>query len=327
MRTILTSMQRSKSFFQKMRVRERAYAKINLYLDVRGKRADGFHELSTVMQTVSLYDDILLTVEATSPEVSSNRAISDVAGGVSFFSNVPFLPTDERNLAVRAALSYMRRASLYAKVRIDMRKVIPTSAGLAGGSADAAAVLRGMNRLFSGMLSRDDLLSLAAELGSDVSFCLLGGARLCRGRGEVMRKLTVQAPLYTVIAIDRGEGVSTPAAFAALDEMYANFDGSVPFRMSADEEIIAAFAAVAPDFRACLYNAFEAAILPKCPSAVRIKEQMDEAGAIATMMSGSGPSVFGIFDSEASARRVAAHLNGDNRIRAFFATATPSLFD
>ena len=142
-----------------------------------------------------------------------------------------------------------------------------------------------------------------------------------------MQKMSIQAPLYTVIAIDRGEGVSTPAAFAALDGMYADFDGSVPFRTATDAEIIEAFTAKSPDFRACLYNAFEAAILPKCPSAMRIKEQMAEAGAIATMMSGSGPSVFGIFDSEAQARAVAIDLNGNDRIRAFFAVATPPLCD
>ena len=194
-----------------MKVFERAYAKINLYLDVTGRDGEGYHTLRSVMQTVGLYDAVTLeAAPAAEPSVSMT-----VRG--------PYrVPVGEGNLAYRAAMLYMREAAAPMRVRILLDKHIPVAAGLGGGSADAAAVLRAMRRVTGGRLGMSRLLALAAMLGSDVPFCLLGHTRLCEGRGERMQVLTPCRTVPVVIA-PSPERVSTPAAYAALDAAFADF--------------------------------------------------------------------------------------------------------
>lgn len=284
----------SQSSERKRRASERAFAKINLFLEVNARREDGFHELATVMHTVSLCDEIAVTEQK-----------EDALRAVSFYSNAHFLPRDQRNLAVRAAMLFAEKTGYKTPVRIDMKKCIPVAAGLAGGSSDAAAVLRAMNRLSGMKLSYAELCELGAELGSDVPFCIAGGTALCTGRGEQMTPIdgARRLRLYAVIAIGEQEKVSTPAAFSALDSYYANFDGSVPFR--AERGVTGMCRAVssgnARAVSACLFNNFETVVLPMCEQASALKARMLELGALGAMMSGSGPSVFGIFDSYASA--------------------------
>lgn len=280
-------------------VKEYANAKINLYLSVTSKRDDGFHGIDTVMHTVSLCDEVTVTLAA-----SGKRAVRlSLDGG-------KWLPTDAKNIAYAAAMLFMERAAINAEINIKLLKRIPVAAGLAGGSADAAAVLRAMNRLFSRPFTERVLLSLAAELGSDVPYCLLGGTALCGGRGEEITRLPDNLTLNTVIAV-AGEHVSTPAAYAALDTLYSDFDGSVPVTSgNALDELLASINCGSLQVSR-LYNIFEDAVLPTCPGAVGVKARLAELGAKYVMMSGSGPSVFGIFDTASDAENAAATLRAE----------------
>ena len=281
-----------------MRVYERAYAKINLYLDITEKRADGFHALRSVMQTVGLYDAV--TVEAF-PAAEPSVAIS-VKGRYR-------VPVGPGNLCHRAAMAYMQEAAVPMRVRIYLDKHIPVAAGLGGGSADAAAVLRALNRITGRRLAASRLLWLAGTLGSDVPFCLLGHTRLCEGRGEAMQVLTPCRPLSLVI-VPSPERVSTPAAYAALDAAYADFakvaeHGDLPAMLSA------LAARDAQGVSGALYNIFESVIFPTCPIAAANRERLYELGAEAALMSGSGATVFGVFASDETAASAAAALGRD----------------
>ena len=287
-------------------VKEYAYAKINLYLDVLAKREDGFHDISTVMHSVSLCDDVTVSVRR-----SERCAVHlSVAGHTK-------LPTDSRNLAYRAAELFLSATLISAEVDIRLVKRIPVAAGLAGGSTDAAAVLRALNRAFKRPLTDKRLLELAAELGSDVPFCLIGGTALCGGRGERMRRLGEALDLKLVIAVG-DEHVSTPAAYSELDEIFGDF--KVP-RDASHEQALAgiiesASSGTLPGGE--LYNIFENAVFKTCFEAERLKHRILELGAPYALMSGSGPSVFGIFSNRADAVRAADELTASG-IRAYFA--------
>lgn len=264
----------------------KAYAKVNLFLDVTGRRENGYHDVLTVMQSVSLSDT--LTVERTQGE-----GVALDTGGV--------LPADDSNLICKAAKAYFAVTGAPFGVRVVLEKSIPMQAGMGGGSADAAAMLRALNTLDGDLLSDDELCRIAAGLGADVPFCLMGGTRLCRGIGEVMEPVPNRLSGTLVVAIG-GEGVSTPVAFAALDAAYGNFKtarsgADVAPLLSAMEKGVAT--AAAPHF----FNVFESVICPQRPFVGRIKDILLVHGAVAAMMSGSGPSVWGLFDDPAAARR------------------------
>lgn len=261
---------------------EKAYAKINLYLDVTARRPDGFHDVKTVMHSVSLCDDIELSAEES--EKVTVELLTDSAD----------VPTDEKNIAVKAAKAYLSAAKMTARVSIKLKKNIPVAAGLAGGSSDAAATLRAMNRMFE-KLSQKELLKIAERLGSDVPYCLVGGTALCEGRGEIVTRISDAQSHHFVIAIGK-DRVSTPWAYSRLDEIYSNFDGTV--KANKDEQT--------------LYNIFESAVIPEIPEIETIKTRLTDCGAKAALMSGSGPSVFGIFDvrEQALAARDALAVDG-----------------
>jgi 4-diphosphocytidyl-2-C-methyl-D-erythritol kinase len=286
--------------------KERANAKINLYLDVVSQREDRFHDIKSIMHTVSLCDEI--TVKYTPAKITNIRL---------FVEGNRFLPSDSRNLAYRAAALYLERASLTANIEISMRKKIPVAAGLAGGSADAAAVLKAMNKIFGKLFSDKALASIASELGSDIPFCLYGKTALCEGRGEIMTKLPDTLKMHFVIAVG-GEHVSTPTAYKRLDEIYSNFDGSVKTGGDSHYTRLLSDMKLGTLSEEGLFNAFEPAVLPICPNAEKIKATLKELGAIATLMSGSGPSVFGAFTDEISARLAEEKLR-QNGINAHYA--------
>lgn len=285
-------------------VKEQAYAKINLHLDVLNKRDDGFHDIKTVMHTVSLCDDVTVSVKRS--ERASVRLT--VLGH-------PKLPTDSRNLAVRAAELFLHSTLISADVDIKLVKRIPVAAGLAGGSTDAAAVLRALNRAFKRPLTEKRLLSLAAELGSDVPYCLLGGTAFCYGRGEVIERLPEKLELCLVVAV-ADEHVSTPMAYSSLDTLYADFkvertDGA---ELCFDALVASVDSGLLSECE--LFNIFENAIFPICSGAESIKSDMIKLGATHALMSGSGPSVFGIFTDRASAQSAKEYLE-KNGVRAF----------
>ena len=270
-------------------IKEYAYAKINLYLDVLSKREDGFHDIKTVMHTVSLSDDVTVSVK---PSKTPTVRLSILGH--------PKLPTDSRNLAVKAAELFLSATLINAEVNIRLVKRIPVAAGLAGGSTDAAAVLRALNRAFKRPLTEKRLLELSAELGSDVPYCLIGGTALCFGRGERMERLPEKLKLHLVVAV-ADEHVSTPAAYSELDSIFGDF--KLP-RDGANEALFNSLMESLKKGKIAdgkLYNIFENAVFRTCFGAENIKTKMTELGATHALMSGSGPSVFGIFTSEREA--------------------------
>ncbi len=289
-------------------VKEKAYAKINLYLDVLNKRPDGFHDIKTVMHTVSLFDSI--TVIYTPADTTVIRLSLD---------GDSFVPADGRNLVYRAAQLYLERAGLNAAVSIKLVKRIPVAAGLAGGSSDAAATLRALNRINNKYFSDKALSELALELGSDVPYCLVGKTALCEGRGERMTRLKDSMLGHFVIAV-ANEFVSTPAAYSALDGLYSDFDGTVK---TGGEPIFESLTEALQSDRIsqnCLFNVFERPVLEMCQGARAIKARLTELGAKAALMSGSGPSVFGIFDTADEAERAKQALSKDG-LNAFVAAS------
>ena len=287
-------------------VKERANAKINLYLDVISKREDGFHDIKTVMHSVSLFDEVRLTYNP----AKETRIRMQIAGN-------RFLPVDERNLAVKAAKLFLESAGLTAYIDISLEKNIPVSAGLAGGSSDAAATLRAMNKLFDRLFSEKALYGMAAKLGSDVPYCLYGKTALCEGRGEIITKLPDNLLRFVVIAASN-ERVSTPVAYAELDALYSSFDGSIKTGGDAHYGNLVNAIQNGGKIDFPLYNVFEESVLPKCENSRKIKARLSELGAQSVLMSGSGPSVFGIFDSEAVAISARDTLLSEG-VRAYFA--------
>ena len=271
-------------------VKELAYAKTNLFLDIDSKMPDGFHSIYTVMHTVSLCDEVTVELHGIGKRIARMM-----------IANNRFLPTDSKNLCVKAAELFMERAGIDAEIVLRLKKRLPIGGGLGGGSADAAAVLRAMNRIFKRRFSEKMLLEMAGALGSDVPFCLLGGTALCEGRGELMTRLDSSLALHLVIA-NSGEHVSTPMAYKELDRHYFDFDGSVKSRGIELREPFMQGISRGNISSEHLFNIFEEPILALCPRAQAIKDRLLKLGAVGVMRSGSGSSIFGIFDSEGAAR-------------------------
>ena len=246
-----------------MMVKELAPAKINLFLDVTARRDDGFHDIKSIMHSVALCDEITISAE----QADKSQII--------LASNAPDLSCGSDNLIYRSALKYLNYFNICAKIEIFLVKRIPIGAGLGGGSTDAAATLRAMNRIFC-RASFEQLLEMSTELGSDVPFCLTLGTALCTGRGEKIEKLDDR---YYNIVISIGKArVSTPKAYGDLDKRFCNFAPEVY------EPI---------DNLELFYNVFEC--VTQIDEIDAIKEIMTKNGAESTLMSGSGPSVFGVF--------------------------------
>ena len=286
-----------------------ARAKINLYLDILSRRENGYHNILSIMQTVDLCDTVTLT---RLPIGSGIRVESDAAG----------LPTDRRNLAYRAAELFAELSGGIPDVSIRIEKRIPMAAGLGGGSADAAAVLRGLNRLMEVNAPIERLCAMGARLGADIPFCTVGGAMIAEGIGEVLTPCRGLPESQWLTVACGGEGVSTPEAYGALDKRYDDFKNPRAatarfhsLRMALDREDI-------PAAGAGMYNIFEEAVLPTHTTAPRLLEQMRRSGATAAMMSGSGPSVFGLFDTEEAARGAAEKIRSELGIPAFVTRPT-----
>ncbi len=285
-------------------VREHAYAKSTLFLDVLTRRVGGFRDIRSVMHTVSLFDEVTLT----RTQAKGGRISIAVQGA-------PYVPADNRNLAYQAAELFLQQSDIRDAIHIHLIKIIPTAAGMAGGSSDAAAVLRGLNKLYKKPFSTRALLNMAAQLGSDVPFCLLGHTALCEGRGEVMTPLAPPRDVCFVVAC-ADERISAKAAYELLDERYAGFDGSVPTGGAAAYDALLAWLSGNAPMPTTLFNIFEQPVMSLCAGAVTIKHTLLQQGALCALLSGSGPSVFGVFADETCAQAAAAALRADG-IRAF----------
>ncbi|MEB3289144.1 MAG: 4-(cytidine 5'-diphospho)-2-C-methyl-D-erythritol kinase [Leptolyngbya sp.] len=285
-----------------------AAAKINLYLEIVGSRPDGFHELIMVMQSVSLADRITVRSIGTD-EIRVQCAH-------------PLVPTDETNLAYRAAhLMTQRFPGIVAKlggVEIILEKSIPVGAGLAGGSGNGAAVLVGLDMLWQLGLTQGELQDLAAELGSDMPFCVSGGTALATGRGEHLDPLRGIDDLYVVLAKYESEFVSTPWAYktyrAEFEHTYLADDVSFAERQH-QVKSGPMVAAIAQKDKAAvghhLYNDLEKVVLPAHAKTAHLKATMASLGGLGTLMSGSGPTVFTLVESQAEADALAQRLRTD----------------
>jgi len=289
----------------------RAPAKVNVHLGVGPLRADGFHELRTVYLAVSLFDTVTVRPgDGLSLTLSGEGADGEV-------------PVDRRNLVWRAAELLATFAGVRADAAIDIAKKIPAAAGLAGGSADAAAALVALDALWGTRADRSDLAGLAAQLGSDVPFSLHGGVALGSGRGEELSPVLARSRWDWVLGI-AGEGLSTPAVYAELDRLRA--DGRVPdgTDLAPVEQVIAALRGTEPAAVAgALANDLQAPALVLRPGLRRALRAAKDAGAAGALVSGSGPTVAALATDESAAVRMAAALAGSGLFRTVRAVHGP----
>jgi 4-diphosphocytidyl-2-C-methyl-D-erythritol kinase len=289
----------------------RAPAKVNVHLAVGPLRPDGFHELRTVYLAVSLVD----TVTVRPGDGLSLAVAGEGAGGE--------VPLDRRNLVWRAAELLAASAGVPADAAIALRKTIPAAAGLAGGSADAAATLVALDALWGTRAARADLTDLAAQLGSDVPFSLQGGVALGSGRGEQLSPVLARTRWHWVLGI-AGEGLSTPAVYGELDRLRAEGrvpDGTEP--ASAEPVIAALRGAGVPALAAALHNDLQAPALALRPDLRRALRAATDAGAAGALVSGSGPTVAALVSDEQAAVRLTAALAGAGVFRTVRAVHGP----
>lgn len=266
----------------------KAPAKINLTLDVLYKRPDNYHEVEMVMTTVDLADRISLE--------------SREDGTIEIISTDNFVPNDHRNFAYQAARLIKDTYGIGQGVSITIEKEIPIAAGLAGGSSDAAATLKGLNELWNLGLSIDELAELGAKIGSDVSFCVYGGTALATGRGEKIQELPAPPNCWVVLAKPK-IGVSTAEVYGGLKVEGLEHPNTKQMIRAIEMENYELLCS-------SLGNVLETVTFKLHPEVVMLKEQMKRFGADATLMSGSGPTVFGLVDSEARVSRIYNGLRG-----------------
>ena len=280
-------------------MRLQAFAKINLGLDVLGKREDGYHEVRMIMQTIRMYDQLDMR--------------KSVEPGIHLTTNKKYIPVDENNLVWRAAKLMMDTCGIIEAVSIHLHKVIPVAAGMAGGSSDAAATLVGMNRLFHCGLSKEKLMELGVQIGADVPYCVLRGTALAEGIGE---KLTVLPPMPDcwILIGKPGISVSTKYVYTTLDlntdTVHPDIDGMK--KALEDGNLYG--------ITERMGNVLQDVTIPAYPEVERIKEQMKTLGAVNAMMSGSGPTVFGIFDNEEKAQEACQKLRESGSCQQVFLT-------
>lgn len=252
----------------------KAYAKINISLDIVGKREDGYHLLKMIMQNIELYDEI---------------RIEKISSGIKIKCNKPFIPTDERNLAYKAAKLFLETYEIKSGVFIDIVKNIPVAAGLAGGSADCATVLKMLNKMFNINASETELMDLGVKLGADVPYCIKGGTALCEGIGEKITTLKSFKD-HILILIKPPFGVSTKEVYKIFDINKARIHPNTESLIKKMEENDLYYVA------SNMKNLLENVTVRKHKMIYNIKENLVARGAVGSMMSGSGPTVFAFFD-------------------------------
>jgi 4-diphosphocytidyl-2-C-methyl-D-erythritol kinase len=280
-----------------------ARAKINLYLEILGKRSDGYHELAMVLQSIDLADRLHLQL---------------TGSGITLRCDHPEVPLDSTNLAYRAAELLQEECHCSGGVAILIQKRIPVAAGLAGGSTDAAAVLVGLNQLWGLGLTTADLQELAARLGSDVPFCINGGTQLATGRGEVLEPLEDLQQLPILLAKPRSVSISTAWAYRSFQLAETNRS-----KVPGIHAMLASLSQAAPVAIArCLYNDLEIPVLAHHPEILALKQHLQNHGALGTLLSGSGSSVFAIMPSLQAAEIARDQLAGIHANCDFWAIRT-----
>lgn len=280
-------------------MRLRAMAKINLGLDVLRKREDGYHEVRMIMQTIQMYD--LLDIRKKSEP------------GIVLSTNLPYVPSDERNLVYKAAKLLMDEFDVGEGLSMKLTKSIPVAAGMAGGSSDAAAAFVGVNRLFRLGLSEEELMKRAVQVGADVPYCVMRGTALAEGIGEKLTSLPGLPRCYVLVG-KPGINVSTKLAYENLNlnsiQKHPDIDGML---LDIENQDIYSLTSK-------MENVFEPGIIRQYPVIQEIKDLMEANGALKAMMSGSGPTVFGIFDDRAKMREAVEVLKQSHLAKTVFAT-------
>ncbi|MFP4522149.1 MAG: 4-(cytidine 5'-diphospho)-2-C-methyl-D-erythritol kinase [Fibrobacterota bacterium] len=270
-------------------IKELSPAKINLFLRVGGKRRDGFHEIETVFHSTDLCDEVFISE----------------CDGISVRCGYPGVPDGKENLAYKAAEVLRNKTGCVKGALIDIKKVIPPGGGLAGGSGNAAAVLRGLNRLWETGLSEKEIMKIAEGLGSDVSFCVKNGAAFGTGRGEILEFRPVLRDVYFIIVCP-GIFVSTAWAYNQLTLSLTEGVKKINFRGRYQSAVDDPF-----KLTALLYNDFEKTVFNRYPQIARVKDIINGFDPIGALMSGSGSSVFGVFSNKEKAAAAAAFLSKD----------------
>ena len=281
-------------------MRLRALAKINLGLDVVGKRGDGYHEVRMVMQTIQMYDVLEIEKKA--------------EPGITLTTNIPYVPTDERNLVYKAARMLMDEFHIEEGLTMNLEKFIPVAAGMAGGSSDAAAVFVGVNRIFGLGLSEEELMKRAVKVGADVPYCVMRGTALAEGIGEKLTRLPRLPQCYVLVG-KPGVNVSTKIAYENL-----NLNDPAMVHPDIDGMVNAIHEGNLDGMISRMGNVFEPGIIRRYPIIQEIKALMENNGARKAMMSGSGPTVFGIFDSKEKMEQAATVLRDSKLAKTVFAT-------
>lgn len=277
----------------------KALAKINLSLDVVRRREDGYHEVRMIMQTINLYDKL---------EIKKSDE-----PGIHITTNSSFLPTNENNLVYKAADLLKKEFNIQEGISIYLYKYIPVAAGMAGGSSDAAAVLYGVNKLFNLKLSKKELQQRGVKIGADVPYCLMRGTALAEGIGEKLTKLPPAPNCYVVIA-KPGISVSTKYVYENLHANQLKYHPDVDGMIAQMEE---------GNLRGMaekMGNVLETVTIKEYPVIEDIKNIMKENGAINAMMSGSGPTVFGLFESEQAAKQAYCVLEQNPEVKKLYIT-------
>ncbi|MGE4282421.1 MAG: 4-(cytidine 5'-diphospho)-2-C-methyl-D-erythritol kinase [Clostridia bacterium] len=264
----------------------RARAKINITLDVLNKREDGYHNVKMIMQTIDLYDTLQLEKVENSIKVSTNLS---------------YLPIDDRNIAYKAANLFFSTLNINPGIRIKIHKKIPVAAGLAGGSTDAAAVLIALNKMFKTELTIEQLQEIGKKLGADVPYCILGGTALAEGIGEI---ITLLPPMPSTIIVLAKPPVSISTAYVYNK---LNVEG-ISTRPDTESVINAIYNKDIVGIAKGMYNVLEPVTTKEHKMINRIKNIMLGSGALNAIMSGSGPTIFGIFEDEVSARKAVDKL-------------------
>lgn len=280
-------------------IKLKAYAKINLGLDVLRKREDGYHEVRMIMQTIRLFDRITMT------KTRKND--------IYLQTNLSFLPTDERNLVYRAVKMMKEEFDIQEGIRIELNKKIPVCAGIAGGSTDAAAALVGMNRLFQLKLSEKQLMEYGVKLGADVPYCIMRGTALSEGIGEKLSRVAPIPGCYILIA-KPNLNVSTKFVYENLNLPALKSHPDIDLLLRALEE------GDLYTLASNLGNVLETVTMERYPVIEQVKQSMLAKGAIGALMSGSGPTVFGIFDSEAKIKNAYREIRRIQSVRQVYIT-------
>lgn len=277
----------------------RAYAKINLGLDVLRRREDGYHDVKMIMQTIQMYD--MLEMEKSEKP------------GIHLTTNLSFIPVNENNLVYKAAKLLMNQYGIEEGITINLNKFIPVAAGMAGGSSDAAATLVGVNKMFQLGLTRQQLMELGVKIGADVPYCVMRGTALAEGIGEKLTVLPPMPPCYVLIG-KPGISVSTKFVYTNLnlgpDTHHPDIDGMIQALEKGDLYGITDR----------MENVLEKVTIPEYPVIETIKNHMKAHGAVNAMMSGSGPTVFGIFDDKEKAEYACEKLKESMLAKQIFLT-------